>query len=421
MNSTIQNYLQSLQGKTIPSFTRALDIGIPLLRVKKELEQIEVRLKNQIQSFDPELIGYSEYVCINHGKRIRPALTLLSAEALTGKSTEEHLDLGLIIELVHMASLVHDDILDGAQKRRNKVTAFAKWGTELAVLLGDSLFSHALVLCTRLPHQEASKKIAEAANEVCNGEIIQTQRRFDLNFTIEDYYRVLTVGSPALSPDGKWVAFTVSRRIEATNDRWHWEVVDQKFQPRPGSEWFLNYWQQRIFDGLTITEGGYIFMPLQGKLLERRHFQARSPVDMIAATLQADPTRRILATLHPKESYSAEELAALQSFGPRFELRTQPSKPLLAGCDYVVTENSALAFSGFFARKPAVLFAEIDFHHIAGSVPRLGVAEAFRVVTRPQSYAGYLHWFLRDRAISAWSEDCKTKIVARMRGLGWPI
>lgn len=210
-------------------------------------------------------------------------------------------------------------------------------------------------------------------------------------------------------------------RIEATNDRWHWEVVDQKFQPRPGSEWFLNYWQQRIFDGLTITEGGYIFMPLQGKLLERRHFQARSPVDMIAATLQADPTRRILATLHPKESYSAEELAALQSFGPRFELRTQPSKPLLAGCDYVVTENSALAFSGFFARKPAVLFAEIDFHHIAGSVPRLGVAEAFRVVTRPQSYAGYLHWFLRDRAISAWSEDCKTKIVARMRGLGWPI
>ena len=214
MNSNIQTYLRSLQGKSIPSFTKSLDIGIPLLRVKKELEQIEVRLKNQIQSFDPELVGYAEYVCINHGKRIRPALTLLAAEALTGKSTEEHLDLGLIIELVHMASLVHDDILDGAQKRRNKITAFAKWGTEIAVLLGDSLFSHALVLCTRLSHQEASKKIAEAANEVCNGEIIQTQRRFDLNFSIDDYYRVIRMKTAALFRISTELAGVVSNSSE---------------------------------------------------------------------------------------------------------------------------------------------------------------------------------------------------------------
>jgi octaprenyl-diphosphate synthase len=97
-----------------------------------------------------------------------------------------------------MASLVHDDILDGAQKRRNKITAYAKWGSEIAVLLGDSLFSHALVLCTRLSNQEASRKIAEAAHEVCNGEIIQTQRRFDLNFSIEDYYRVIRMKTAAL-------------------------------------------------------------------------------------------------------------------------------------------------------------------------------------------------------------------------------
>lgn len=194
----LQAYLRSLQGKSIPTLTRSLDIAAPLLRVQGSLEQIEVRLKNQIQSFDPELVGYAEYVCINHGKRIRPALTILSAEALGLKPTEAHLDLGLIIELVHMASLVHDDILDGAQKRRNKVTAFAKWGTEIAVLLGDSLFSHALVMCTRLPQADISKKIAEAAHEVCKGEIIQTQRRFDLNFSIDDYDRVIRMKTAAL-------------------------------------------------------------------------------------------------------------------------------------------------------------------------------------------------------------------------------
>ena len=66
-------------------------------------------------------------------------------------------------------------------------------------------------------------------------------------------------------------------RIEATNDRWNWEVVGQEFVPRPGAEWFLKYWQGRLFKDLPIKAGGYIFMPLQGKLTERRHFQAMSP------------------------------------------------------------------------------------------------------------------------------------------------
>lgn len=210
-------------------------------------------------------------------------------------------------------------------------------------------------------------------------------------------------------------------RIEATNDRWDWEVVDKPFSPRPGAEWFLKYWQKRLYKDLAITQEGHIFMPLQGKLLERRHFQAKSPIDMIAATLEADPDRPILATLHPKESYDAEEMQALRRFGSRFQLCTTPSLPLLASCDYVVTENSALAFIGYFARKPAVLFAEIDFHHIAGSVPRLGLAEAFATARMPQPFASYLHWFLRENAISAWSEDAKPRILARLAQHGWPM
>lgn len=210
-------------------------------------------------------------------------------------------------------------------------------------------------------------------------------------------------------------------RIETSNYRWEWEVANLPFTPSAGAEWFLKHWQGRIFRGEAIAQKGYIFMPLQGKLLECRYFQELSPIDMIAATLAADPTRQIFATLHPKETYSDAEMTALQRIGGRFEVVDRPSLPLLAGCDYVVTENSAMALSGFFARKPAVLFAEMDFHHIAGSVPRQGVEQAFCAVGQAQPFARYLHWFFKEQAISALADDSAKQIVNRLRRHGWPI
>lgn len=210
-------------------------------------------------------------------------------------------------------------------------------------------------------------------------------------------------------------------RIEKTNERWDWEVAHLKFSPTEAKEWFLNYWQKRLFSGQSLTKDGYIFMPLQQHLLGRHHFQSSSPIEMIHATLAADKNREIFATLHPKISYSDAELAALDGIGGRFHLIRQPSQNLLAGCDYVVTQNSVMAFHGYFARKPAVLFAQIDFHHIAGSVPRDGLDRAFAIAQTPRPFASYLHWFLRDHAISAWAEDCPDQITTRLRSHGWPI
>lgn len=208
-------------------------------------------------------------------------------------------------------------------------------------------------------------------------------------------------------------------RIEATNDRWDWDVAGRVFPGKSGQAWFQSYWAERLFRGLTIAQGGYIFMPLQGKLLQRRHFQTASPLEMIHATLEADPMRRIVATLHPREVYSEAELEALRGI-ERFEL-VEGSLPWLAGCDYVVTENSSLALTGFFAGKPAVLFARIDFHHIAASVNRLGVAGAFEVVQRPQPYADYLHWFFKKQALCEAGDDSAAQIADRLRAHGWPL
>ncbi len=210
-------------------------------------------------------------------------------------------------------------------------------------------------------------------------------------------------------------------RLETSNYRWDWDVAAKTFPGGSGKEWFPNRWRSRLFGDTLIQPGDHIFMPLQGKLLEHRHFQSQSPMDMIATTLAADPTRQIIATLHPRETYSPRELEMLAGFGARFTLSDRPSIDLLAGCAYVVTENSAMALTGFFAKKPAVLFAEIDFHHIAGSVPHLGVAKAFATILDPKPYAAYLHWFFKAQAMSAIDENATARIQTRLREHGWPI
>lgn len=211
-------------------------------------------------------------------------------------------------------------------------------------------------------------------------------------------------------------------RLEVTNDRWDWEIAGQVFDPaavgqKPAQQ-FQNYWRKRLFEGQRIGSGGGIFVPLQGKLLQRRHFQAASPVEMLAEIRAHWPDRPILATLHPGESYSEEERAAVQKL---VGISDRPSMELLAGCDLVVTENSGVAVKGFFADKPALLFGRIDFHHIAASVPRDGLARALAEAGRPQDFAAYLHWFLKENALLFWAENLRERIQARLRALGWPI
>jgi octaprenyl-diphosphate synthase len=122
----------------------------------------------------------------------------LLAGGATGEINSSHLDLAVVVELIHAATLVHDDIMDGADKRRSQPTVNAKWGNAISVLLGDCLFAHALKLSTSFPNGEISRRIASAASDVCSGEIIQTQRRFDLKLGVADYFRIIEMKTAAL-------------------------------------------------------------------------------------------------------------------------------------------------------------------------------------------------------------------------------
>jgi octaprenyl-diphosphate synthase len=165
--------------------------------VQPQLDEVELRIAAQAAEFDPAVEGYVAYAIGGRGKRLRPLVALLSGGA-TGSLSSAHVDLAVILELIHIATLVHDDIMDEADRRRGLPTVNARWGNALSVLLGDCLFAQALSLSTNFDSAEISRAIAQAARDVCSGEIIQTQRRFDLHLAVEEYRRIVEMKTGSL-------------------------------------------------------------------------------------------------------------------------------------------------------------------------------------------------------------------------------
>lgn len=170
---------------------------VPFKLIKAELKAVDSQIRDQVRAFDPSVEPYIDYICNTSGKRIRPALTILAGGA-TGGVKPDHLKIGVILELIHMSTLVHDDIIDGADTRRKVPTANAKWGNGMAVLLGDALFSHSLLLATEFDDIDICRKVGRASRDVCQGEVMQTQRRFDLTLTKEDYFHIIEMKTGAL-------------------------------------------------------------------------------------------------------------------------------------------------------------------------------------------------------------------------------
>lgn len=216
-------------------------------------------------------------------------------------------------------------------------------------------------------------------------------------------------------------------RIEKTNERWNFDVARAGFDaaqvPPERAAAFFSRWMPRVFREGPVFRKGFVFMPLQGRLLQHRSFQSQSPVQMIETCAKAWPGMPIKATLHPKETYSPADHQALRAMADRFanfQLVSADAKDLLADCDLVATQNSAVALTGFFAHKPAILFAGSDFHHIAASVPRDGLKSA--LTPRPDpDFAAYLLWFFQRQSINAGAANAVEKIRARFAAHGFPL
>ena len=218
-------------------------------------------------------------------------------------------------------------------------------------------------------------------------------------------------------------------QIEARPERWLWDVAQARFAPSPDRAEvlrFYRFWQKRLF-GTAPAEAhrdGPVYVPLQGRLLQHRSFQSCSPLEMLEHVLShaAGP---VVAALHPKEEYSRAEKDALEVLAaryPRLELTTGGMERHLQHCSYVVTQNSAAAFSGYFFGKPALFFGESDFHHIGVRADLLQPAASFAAVAQARpDFAGYVHWFWQEMCINAGRPEAEKKIAARFRRFGWRV
>jgi octaprenyl-diphosphate synthase len=162
------------------------------------LQSVSDRLTRQVTTFEPDLTPYAEYALNGNGKHLRPALVALTADAVGKAVDDSHITVAVIIEMVHLATLVHDDVMDEAEIRRGRLTLAANWGNEIAVLFGDCLFAQALKLAASFPTPEICRAVAMATNTVCSGEILQTQHRRDFELTREKYFKILEMKTAEL-------------------------------------------------------------------------------------------------------------------------------------------------------------------------------------------------------------------------------
>lgn len=158
--------------------------------IASDLERTTAILRRELAGDLDCVNDMCRHVAGFHGKMLRPSVLLLSGRCF-GPARPEHYTLAAVVELVHIATLVHDDILDESELRRGEQTVNRRWNNERAVLFGDYLISHAFHLCSSLDSQAASRAIGRTTNTVCEGEIMQVANRGNLDLTEEQYFEII--------------------------------------------------------------------------------------------------------------------------------------------------------------------------------------------------------------------------------------
>lgn len=155
-----------------------------------ELLEAEQILADELRSENPYVCDILEHSTRFRGKRLRPMLLLLVAKACGG-IRQDHKILAAVVEMIHLATLVHDDVLDDAETRRHVATVNSRWNNETSVLFGDYLFTHSFHLASSLETTYACRRIGRSTNIVCEGELSQIKERGNLDLSEATYFRII--------------------------------------------------------------------------------------------------------------------------------------------------------------------------------------------------------------------------------------
>jgi len=167
-------------------------------RVRPQMAALDRFMRQQVDCFETEIREMAAYCLDTSGKRLRPTMVFISGWQGQDVVSDDLVRAAGVVEMVHLATLVHDDIMDRADLRRNRRTAARQFGPDAAVLLGDALFSQALHVASLFPTTEVCRMVSESTRKVCSGEIMQTLRRRDISISLPEYRRMIDLKTAEL-------------------------------------------------------------------------------------------------------------------------------------------------------------------------------------------------------------------------------
>jgi octaprenyl-diphosphate synthase len=193
----------------------------PSACVAAELALVEQTLVRSIRSVEPALTEIASHLICSGGKRVRPLITLLAYKAFGGVKTQDIVDIATAIELIHTATLLHDDIIDGAETRRGKESAYKKFGLKNTLVAGDFLFIKAFEFAGKFD-DTIVQWTADACTQLTEGEVLQGSFNRNATVTVADYIEIVRRKTASLfetgAKIGAYLAGGSPALVEATRD-----------------------------------------------------------------------------------------------------------------------------------------------------------------------------------------------------------
>lgn len=207
-----------------------LTVNEILAPIESEMTEFEVRFRQSMKSKVPLLDKITHYIIKRKGKQMRPMFIFLTAKML-GKVSDQTYDAASLVELLHTATLVHDDVVDDANERRGFFSINALWKNKVAVLVGDYMLSRVLLLSIEKNNVRLLEIVARAVREMSEGELLQIEKARRLDITEEVYFEVIRQKTGSLiATCCESAAVSVDRPDMAANMRKFGELVGLSFQ-----------------------------------------------------------------------------------------------------------------------------------------------------------------------------------------------
>ncbi len=207
--------MQNLQNQVSETATPAtIDMQGIIDMTRGDMAAVNQVIQNRLQSEVVLINQMGHYIINSGGKRLRPLLVLLTARAF-GYSGAQHVEIAAIIEFIHTATLLHDDVVDGSDMRRGNETANNIWGNEASVLVGDFLYSRAFEMMVDVKNMRVMEILAHATNTIAEGEVLQLLNCHDADTTEASYLEVIHSKTAKLFEAATQLGAVISARSEA--------------------------------------------------------------------------------------------------------------------------------------------------------------------------------------------------------------